>query len=737
MNVFLVGLALLVYASPSSATVAAVKDTTFTAWPNTIYYVARITGPSAPYKDPVINITGVDKYTLYVNGQLIGSDDNWSTVDQYPLKGTFSDFFIGVKVENTGKGNGNGIMVDIKTGTNDWLGTSIQKRRSTYVNNIVTIYPVQWYAFVGDIQTTLGKADWYNLNADFFDVTSQPPKAKNISTFLDSNNRPLFKWVIYGNMGNLNYTPTKRVEIVSGYDGNMDIGSTKGGGISIRRYDGEDIALYKPSVDYKLVDGDLQVGYPYTGDPTGATRYIDLLDIYKLNKMVVYTGGANPQDWPSTSVRGFEAQADLSSGATRLSLIHEVGISNADNGGYDYAEVPFQDTWARYSQIYIFEARIKPPNLGEIMLYGTGYLYNATYESPWINLGSATTLKNFGKVTWVGDIPAESGPNAQIVVQTQTRFLQSDGKPSTPSAWSAEHIEKSFDFDSPEPATEFKYKVTLVTDHVSRTPVFRALSVSYSTIQPLVDGTASVVPTNVKMGEPTDFTYTLKYSLAAGQDLKTMDIMVPNYAKVTRVFSSDANKDVPFTFSSTSDKLTVTFTSPIKNTDGQSPDSLKIYFSAALLKNTHKFESLVYNSTLNDSLNGVKIREDYNKSPLRTWLVTTSTIVSDIISKAQARPKVFTPNGDRKNDYTVFEFRLAKAETKIKIKIFDTAGNLVKKLYDGKLTPRDYIGDNDPGRWDGKNDDNSLVPPGIYIYQIQADTDDGLKVESGTVVVAY
>jgi len=103
----------------------------------------------------------------------------------------------------------------------------------------------------------------------------------------------------------------------------------------------------------------------------------------------------------------------------------------------------------------------------------------------------------------------------------------------------------------------------------------------------------------------------------------------------------------------------------------------------------------------------------------------------------KANPKVLTPNNDNKNDFTVLEFRLSKAETRVKIKIFSTEGTLVRTLHDGVLEPRDYIDDNAPGRWDGKNKDGDLVPPGIYVFQVIADTDEGVKAKTGTVVVAY
>jgi hypothetical protein len=43
-----------------------------------------------------------------------------------------------------------------------------------------------------------------------------------------------------------------------------------------------------------------------------------------------------------------------------------------------------------------------------------------------------------------------------------------------------------------------------------------------------------------------------------------------------------------------------------------------------------------------------------------------------------------------------------------------------------------------PGYWDGRDDDGDLLPPGIYIYQIEVDMKGGSDaVKSGTVVLAY
>ena len=93
------------------------------------------------------------------------------------------------------------------------------------------------------------------------------------------------------------------------------------------------------------------------------------------------------------------------------------------------------------------------------------------------------------------------------------------------------------------------------------------------------------------------------------------------------------------------------------------------------------------------------------------------------------------------------EFTLAKVASGVEIKIYDTKGMLVHKKKYSDLIPKDHFfvnksgmageARNLPGYWDGTDNDNDLVPPGVYIYQVIVDADSGEKIEGGTVVVAY
>lgn len=750
---------LVAFASVSTAAVDAVVEKSWNTWPSTIYYLALLQGPDSPYDDVTVYITAVDEYTLYINGKEIGSDNDWSTVESYQVNISGPNVIVGVAVKNNGLGNGNGLLVDIKANS-DWLGTTTMKRRSHIVNEQRLLYGCAWYYYAGDVVAKIGDK-WYDPKVDFFQEITKYG----------------FKYAMLGTMGDLKYNPDNHIEIVTGYPQNIDIGTadnfkivedgaasiisraeavdrgiatdglTKVGGIRLRRVEGENLALGKPAQEEKLSDGDLANGYAFNQDPVNITKYVDLEVIRRVNKMVLYTGGTNPDTWNRDSVRGYSVEISLDEFRyEEVGVLHEIGISNADEGGYDWYAIKFPEEWARYLRFKITEPRIFYPNIGEMMVYGVGYVYSGVYESDWFTFDNPSSLKNYDMITWFGKTPE----GTKIVLQTKTKFELPDGTP-VESDWSPEHTTSPFKFDSPEPAYAFKYRVSLSTQDIDVTPEFQEIMVTYSdTNQPVSRAQAYVLPNSVPMGEMTDFEYTIQYNLNPGQNIKTVAIFVPGESFVDSVYSSDADALVSIDETltkSTPDTLYVTFATPVTNKVADAAgtmDELKIYFKTELLTNIHEFNSYVFNEFNNDGAGGVKVWQRADKS----WTVSTSTILDSVLGKVAAVPKVFTPDPkDNINDFTVIEFELAKVESDVKIKIFDTKGRLVTTKDCGVLMAKKYYLDEKlnnaalaeklPGYWDGTDDDGDLVPPGVYLYQVVVDTDSGEKIKGGTVVVAY
>jgi len=383
------------------------------------------------------------------------------------------------------------------------------------------------------------------------------------------------------------------------------------------------------------------------------------------------------------------------------------------------------------------------PSVGEMMVFGEGYILEGEYESPWINFGQPGVNKNFDKVEWEGVIP----DGTEITIQTQTVSSLADT-----SEWSNPTKSLSFDFESPEPATGFRYRVNLKTQVGTRTPIFKKLNVTYSIVdQPVTYADGYIkepAGRTVAMGADSTFVYALSYNLNTGQSIKSLAISVPVRAILNSVYLPVSGKTLvvgqDITYESTIDTLYMTFVKPLSDDGVAGADTLEISFNTMLYKSSHTFDAFLYNAGMNDNAGGIKVWENRE---LGSNTVTVDTYLKKVLMDVKAVPKVLTPNNDGKNDFTVFEFTLAKVDTDVIIKVFDTNGSLVTVVSDEFMLPGQYSAEKSaagrddaetlPGYWDGKDEDGDLVPPGIYIYQVIADTDEGGVIEGGTVVVAY
>ncbi len=750
MLVLAAGVLLAAFTGTATAAVDDVDESTWTTWPSTIYYLAFLSGPDGPYEDITVYITAVDEYTLYVNGQEIGSGVHKDpstgniNVDSWPVSiGGLEDskthhptVIIGVEVRNKGIGNGNGLMVDIKANS-DWLGTSTLSRR-THVIDVYDPkegwektreeYGVAWYYHSGDVKSEVyNKAElgeeWYDLPIDFFVEIMKHG----------------FKRVMLGQMRDIGYQPNENSEIITGYPGDVDIGASEDGGIRLRSVVGENLAFNQPSEEIKLTDGDLFNGYNIAQQPVGITKYVDLEEIRRINKMILFTGGTNPNNWVRDSVRGYSVEISNDQFQyDEVGILHEIGVNNADEGDYDWYAIRFPGEWTRYVRFKITEARTYPfkPNIGEMMVFGTGYVYDGIYESGWNDAGDPLSLKNYDMVNWSGNLPE----GTEIKIQTKTKYENADGL-IVESDWSTDHTDTTFVFDSPEPALGFKYRVKLSTLDIDITPELSELSVTYSdTAQPVSHATGYISPSRAPMGKMSDFEYTIEYDLNAGQNIKSIAVYVPGESSVDSVLTvNGVLTSSGYNAYSTTDTLYVNLDSAV--TGG---DEIKLYFKSTLYAYAHDFNAYIFNSSNNDGAGMIKVWENTEK----TMTVTASTLDQAILSNVQAVPKVFTPNNDTKNDFTVIEFSIGKVAINVSIKIFDTKGRLVYVLRDNeKLEATDHFfrdkagmaaaAEDLPGYWNGKDEDGDLVPPGVYIYQVVVDADSGEKIEGGTVVVAY
>jgi len=742
MGLIVTGLLLSASVSPSFAAVEAVQTYEVSEWSNVIYYMATLSGiygQKYGYGDITVKINAVDEYKLYVNGTERGTGSAETIYENVNVDSKYIN--IAVEVTNTGKGNGNGLIVDIQAGS-DQLGTSIKVRESLLIDGVLTEVPISWWTFDADTKETLGFGDdWYIFDEG---LLKQVSKTKLM--------RHVFEGKVIFDITGFFSKP------VTGYlQTDADIGyvnSEGDKGIGLRRLEGENIAFGKPSEYAQLTDGDLSNGFNYMSRDLGDTKYVDLKRLYKVNKMTVYTGGDKPTEYEKFSLRGYAVEISLDQFRwEEVGVIHDIGVPDKDGivneGGLDNYSIEFPPEWARYVRYKATELRVDNPKIGEIMAFGLGHSLEGFYESDWIDFGSADKIKNFKEVQWEGNVP----DGTQITIQTMTK----NGSDGFSSGWSEPSstgqkgsVIESFMITSPEPATHIKYKINISTQDPNQSPVLEKIAILYSSDnQPVTYADGYITPNRVPMGVDTTFVYSVAYNLAAGQNIGSLGISVPGPAVLSSVYSSDLGANIAGATATMSDdleNLVVTFASLLTDTNSAVDDTLHVSFVSKLFKSNHTFEGYLYGvkgGVSNDNAGGIKVWESSSISNS----VIASTISKNILNNVKAVPKVFSPNGDNKNDVAVIEFSLAKVETVVKINIYNTAGKLITTICDDFLKAEDYslpypapvsaALQNLPGYWDGKDEDGDLVTPGIYIYQIIAKADEGDVVEGGTVVVAY
>ena len=239
-------------------------------------------------------------------------------------------------------------------------------------------------------------------------------------------------------------------------------------------------------------------------------------------------------------------------------------------------------------------------------------------------------------------------------------------------------------------------------------------------------------PVEAAVGRPQQFTYVLRPTL--GVDSGGFDrLEVATAARlgpVTQVSVGD--EPVDYAVEATEPHRVVV--SIPRLTAQDSGALVEVAFEAEVLRYGSAFSVRVWNSAL--PLEVPQSVQEGDATPTyednRVWVATKAEHQG--VLQMGRKPVVLTPNGDGHNDTAGLEYRLIELTGRswVAVAVWDLSGRRVRRVYEGV----DGVGVYERV-WDGRDESDRLVPPGLYLYRVSVEADHQTVQQAGLLHVVY
>ena len=425
--------------------------------------------------------------------------------------------------------------------------------------------------------------------------------------------------------------------------------------------------------------------------------------------------------------------------------------------------------------------------VAEFQVFGEGFVPRAVYTTAILDFGKPMA---WGKIRWTGEQP----DGTQILISTRSGTDPSPERYWLPSSMPGEltEIERArFELDRIDPANGAQ--ATRDDEHWSfwstpypfadglRDPTLaapewqdgtRILSpgpARYFQIQLIFlstfETTASLGELEIQFGDPaavravgeiwphdvprtesTTFTYVVRPEfddVATGFD--RLEVFTATEVGQVRSVTVDGNPvdadGVPwiekYPPDIQADRIVVGFDK--LQGDGDTFKPIEIRFDAHVVRYGTVFQGWVFDSKGGGVKQLIEAGDASVDFPGNALGVRTGDLGAELLTEVSAEPNPFTPNNDGVNDDVGFRFQVHEVVTPrvLSLSIYDLSGRLVRELERQSVIRGLYGEGVNDNTWDGRDDTGNLVAPGLYLYQISLDTDEGTEKKLGTIAVAY
>ena len=137
-------------------------------------------------------------------------------------------------------------------------------------------------------------------------------------------------------------------------------------------------------------------------------------------------------------------------------------------------------------------------------------------------------------------------------------------------------------------------------------------------------------------------------------------------------------------------------------------------------------------TTLPQAVEAGDVSEELGTEGLR--VLTESSSLGEMLGAVVIEPEVVTPQGDGVNEEARISYTLFRVleGAKVQVGVYTLAGVPIWQESPGRLG-----GGPHSLTWRGRDDDDQLVPPGLYLVRVEVETDEGHEARVQPVAVVY
>lgn len=297
------------------------------------------------------------------------------------------------------------------------------------------------------------------------------------------------------------------------------------------------------------------------------------------------------------------------------------------------------------------------------------------------------------------------------------------------SPWSSPYLDPQGLFLSPGNRRYVQFRLIFSSDDARAGARVESFGFEHSTPTLGEELVAEISPANVVLGETHRFDYFVRAEFGAGNPgFDRVEITTPFRAALREVELDGVA--VPFEVEETERTLAVRLTEDRVQTSGQ---VLRIGFEALVTVYGTTFFARA-RDTASGELPQDIIAGDATAASGSDRLSIQGRLRSELVLDLETRPPVFTPNGDGANDGVAISYILLRAldPVPVELTVYDLSGRPVRRLQqsDELNGPQEVI-------WDGRDEADRLVAPGIYLLRLSVQTDTGDDTQARLIGVAY